>query len=215
MIQTSDGLHAGAMKVNEDFGAWLRKMRRDKRWTQRTLAARSGLSLGYISSVENGKRKPKTSSLAALAQALDIPYAQALQASGYLDDGLVLFAYRLRTSRSNLGLTMDELASKCGLSTKTLERWESSPKEWPGEQTLAKLATALAVSIDYLRGQSDATTTHPVDLQQILEQPDLTYHGVTLTPEQLKFVREFLQGVIQLSTPQSPAHPQKRRKSRK
>ncbi|KYP79526.1 hypothetical protein AYW79_13915 [Ferroacidibacillus organovorans] len=215
MIHTSDALHVGAVKVNEDFGSWLRKVRLEKRWTQRTLAARSGLSLGYISSVENGKRKPKTSSLVALAQALDVPYAQALQSAGYLDDGLVLFAHRLRTTRTSLGMTVDALASLCGVSSKTLERWESSPKSWPSEQTLAKLAAALTVSIEYLRGQSDATANYPIDLQDILEQPDLTYNGVMLNPEQLKFVRDFLQGVIQLSTHQAPASPQKRPRNRK
>jgi transcriptional regulator with XRE-family HTH domain len=215
MIQTSDALHVGAVKVNEDFGSWLRKIRLEKRWTQRTLATRSGLSLGYISSVENGKRKPKTSSLVALAQALDIPYAQALQSAGYLDDGLVLFAHRLRTTRTSLGMTVDELASLCGVSIRTLERWESSPKSWPSEQTLAKLAAALTVSVEYLRGQSDATTSYPIDLQEILEQPDLTYNGVTLNPEQLKFVRDFLQGVIQLSAHQTPTSPQKRPPNRK
>lgn len=215
MIQTSDALHVGAVKVNEDFGSWLRIVRREKRWTQRTLAARAGLSLGYISSVENGKRKPKTSSLAALAQALDIPYAQALRASGYLDDGLVLFAHRLRTTRTHLGMTTEELAAQCGLSSKTLERWESSPREWPAELTLQRLATALSVSVDFLRGESDSVTAQPVDLHQILKQPELTYHGVMLTPEQLTFVRDFLQGVIQLSGPKSPASSPKREKNRK
>ena len=201
--------------MNEDVGSWLRNVRLEKRWTQRMLAARAGLSLGYISSVENGKRKPKTSSLAALAQALDVPYAQALQASGYLNESLVLFAHRLRTARTHLGLTADEVASQCGLSTKTLERWESSPKEWPAEQTLQRLAAVLSVSVDYLRSKSDTAMAQSVDLHQILEQPDLTYHGVKLTPEQLTFVRDFLKGVIQLSAPKSPTSPLKRPKNRK
>lgn len=214
-MQTSDALRAGAMKVNRDFGTWLREQRRDKKWTQRTLAAKAGLSLGYISSVENGKRKPKMSSLAALAQALGIPYAQALQASGYLDDRLVLFAHRLRTTRMNCGLTVEGLAAQCRLSTKTVERWESSPKEWPSDPTLERLASALQVSVEFLRGESDASTSQTTDLHRILEQPDLTYHGVTLTPEQLKFIREFLQGVIQLSAPQFPVSPLKKPRSRK
>lgn len=201
--------------MNEDLGSWLRTLRLEKRWTQRTLAAKSGLSLGYISSVENGKRKPKTSSLAALAQALGLPYAQILQAAGYLDDGLVLFAHRLRTSRTNLGLTTDALAAQCGLSRRTLERWESSPKSWPSEDTLDRLACALAVTPEYLRGQSDALHTSPIDLQEILAQPTLTYNGVTLNAEQLKFVRDFLQGVIQLSTHQSPAAPPEKPRNRK
>lgn len=201
--------------MNEDFGSWLRTLRREKRWTQRTLAARAGLSLGYISSVENGKRKPKASSLAALSQALGLPYAQILQAAGYLDDGLVLFAHRLRTTRMNLGLTPEALAVQCGLSVKTLERWESSPKSWPSEDTVDRLACALAVTPEYLRGQSDVTITSPIDLQEILEQPALTYHGVTLNAEQLRFVRDFLQGVIQLSTHQASASPQEKPRNRK
>ncbi|MHB1685512.1 MAG: helix-turn-helix domain-containing protein [Bacilli bacterium] len=215
MIQSSDRLHAGAMKVDKEFGSWLRELRRERRFTQRTLAARAGLSLGYISSVENGKRKPKTSSLVALAQALNVPYADLLRASGYLDDGLVLFAHRLHTTRVNLGLTLDELAAECGLSARTLERWESSPKQWPGDHMLERLATVLQVTADFLRGDSDSSTTLPVDLHRVLEQQDLTYHGVVLTPEQLKFVREFLQGVMNLSNPQTPEPPQRRPRKRK
>ncbi len=40
---------------NKKFGAHLRKLRLAKGLTQKSLAAKSGLSLSYINKIENGK----------------------------------------------------------------------------------------------------------------------------------------------------------------
>ncbi len=55
------------------LGLRVRYYRRQKEWTQKTLAAESGINQGYLSSIEKGRRTPSPATLHALASALDIP----------------------------------------------------------------------------------------------------------------------------------------------
>jgi transcriptional regulator with XRE-family HTH domain len=56
-------------------GAQIRRRRRDRNLTLSGVAARTGLNVGYLSQVENDKASPSLETLAALADALDVPIA--------------------------------------------------------------------------------------------------------------------------------------------
>lgn len=56
-------------------GRQLRRWRTDRGLTLSALAARSGLNVGYLSQVETEKASPSLDTLAALADALDVPIA--------------------------------------------------------------------------------------------------------------------------------------------
>jgi transcriptional regulator with XRE-family HTH domain len=54
-------------------GAQVRRRRRDRGLTLAEVAERTGLNVGYLSQVENDKASPSLETLAALAEALDVP----------------------------------------------------------------------------------------------------------------------------------------------
>lgn len=58
-----------------DVGRQVRRWRLDRALTLSQLAGRSGLNLGFLSQIENEKATPSLDSLAAVAEALDVPVA--------------------------------------------------------------------------------------------------------------------------------------------
>ena len=56
-------------------GPQIRRRRRDLGLTLAGVAERTGLNVGYLSQVENDKASPSLETLAALAEALDVPIA--------------------------------------------------------------------------------------------------------------------------------------------
>ena len=60
------------MDMRELVGRNFARLRRDKGLTQEEIAARSGFSQQYISSLERGRRNPTVITLYELAQALGV-----------------------------------------------------------------------------------------------------------------------------------------------
>jgi len=70
-----------------DFGEYLRKLREEQRWSLRQVAAKTGVSVSYITQIENGKRKaPGPEILKKLAPVYKVPVRELLKAAGYLED---------------------------------------------------------------------------------------------------------------------------------
>jgi len=57
----------------KEFGAEVRRRRRDMGWTLHDLATRSGLTANFVGAIELGKRNPSLTTVSALAQGLRIP----------------------------------------------------------------------------------------------------------------------------------------------
>lgn len=66
------------MDIRRLVGANVRRLRRDKNWSQEELAFQSGLHRTYVSGVERGARNPTVLILKELADALGVPPAQLL-----------------------------------------------------------------------------------------------------------------------------------------
>ena len=66
---------ADAPRRRPMVGAQIRRRRRERSLTLSDVAARTGLNIGYLSQVENDKASPSLETLAALADALDVPIA--------------------------------------------------------------------------------------------------------------------------------------------
>ncbi|KUO95815.1 helix-turn-helix domain-containing protein [Ferroacidibacillus organovorans] len=192
--------------MDEAFGEWLRRQRKEKRLTLRSVAAKSKLGIGHLSLLENGKRKPKVESLAPLALALGIPYGDLMRAAGYLDDRNLLFAHRLHSVRLDQKVDVQDLATACGLSPKTIERWEDGSNHLPSQKTIERLAAHLQVTSDYLLGLTDRPEAATFDLRSVLEMDTVIYNGTPLTAEQKTFVADLIRRVLDFSG--SPSNSQ-------
>ena len=70
-----------------DFGEYLRSLREGQKLSLREVAAKTGVSVSYITQIENGRRKaPGPEVLKRLAPAYSVPVRDLLRAAGYLDD---------------------------------------------------------------------------------------------------------------------------------
>jgi transcriptional regulator with XRE-family HTH domain len=70
-------------------------------------------------------------------------------------NGRDTFGWRVKTQREILEMTVEGLADKCGVRSKTVERWERGETE-PQIDDAARVAVALGVSLDYLAGVNGA-----------------------------------------------------------
>jgi len=55
------------------LGERIQKLREQRKMTQEMLAARSGLSRGYLARLETGRHDPAATTLAKIAKALQVP----------------------------------------------------------------------------------------------------------------------------------------------
>ncbi len=70
-----------------DIGEYLRSLREGQKLSLREAAARTGVSVSYITQIENGKRKaPGPEVLKKLAPAYNVAVRDLLKAAGYMDD---------------------------------------------------------------------------------------------------------------------------------
>jgi transcriptional regulator with XRE-family HTH domain len=66
---------ASVSRRRPQVGAQIRRRRRDRSLTLAQVSEATGLNVGYLSQVENDKASPSLETLAALADALDVPIA--------------------------------------------------------------------------------------------------------------------------------------------
>lgn len=59
--------------MHTNIGNQIRELRKQRHWTLRRLAERSGLSIGFLSQIERERSSLSISSLSAVAEALEVP----------------------------------------------------------------------------------------------------------------------------------------------
>jgi len=65
------------------LGASVRRVRRERKLSQRALCKLAGLSVGFLSGLENGDRGVSAYNLVRICKALRYPIQDAILASGY------------------------------------------------------------------------------------------------------------------------------------
>ena len=90
----------------------------------------------------------------------------------------------IATRRRELGITLEEVGLRVGVSRATVQRWEKGVLQNPGRDKIAKLAAALQVSPAYLLGWTD-------DPGLKMEQ-DLASATAGLTPEETASVLNYI-----------------------
>lgn len=73
--------------MSTEVGKYIADMRTEKKWSQRELADKSGISNTEISRLETGKRtNPTPATLHALADALKTEYRDLMKLAGYIEE---------------------------------------------------------------------------------------------------------------------------------
>lgn len=78
-VMTPSTQPSSSSPLLQRLGATIRQTRQDQQLAQPTVAAASGLSVGYISEIELGQRNLTVVSLVRIAHALGVPVAQLLK----------------------------------------------------------------------------------------------------------------------------------------
>jgi transcriptional regulator with XRE-family HTH domain len=86
--------------------------------------------------------------------------------------------------RKELGLTLEDVANRVGVSRTTVQRWEKGTLQNPGRDKIAALAAALQVSPEYLLGWTN-------DPGLKMEQ-DLATATAGLTPDEVASVINYI-----------------------
>ena len=129
------------------LGEELRRLRKQRGWTQRQLATRIGRDQEVVSGYELGLHVPRAKSLSLFARALGVPRVRLARllpppkTSPFGEE-----VWRLRKQR---GLTHEELAARIGRGRNTIARYELG-RTWPNTARLGVLARALRVSPEQL-----------------------------------------------------------------
>ena len=66
--------------LRQAFGVVLRKMRKQRAWSQEELAHRAGIAMRYVSLLETNNRQPTLSTLHVIAQAFELSVSELMQA---------------------------------------------------------------------------------------------------------------------------------------
>ncbi len=74
------------MDIRRLVGLNLARLRSEKSLTQEAFSEKSGMTQGYISDVENGRRNPTVMTLHQIAEALDVHASELLRPAAVKDE---------------------------------------------------------------------------------------------------------------------------------
>lgn len=88
---------------------------------------------------------------------------------------LETFAARLRAAMSRKGLTLQQLAERCGVAVSTVGAWTQA-KNWPQVEIQARLADHLGVSIAFLyHGITESAEPPHAELPSVVAEDSAPY----------------------------------------
>lgn len=102
------------------------------------------------------------------------------------------YGERLKKARNMKKMSRQHLAELCGISSKTIQNYESGKISPNRIDVSQKFAEALGVTVDYLiNGESDKSEPTKADIEAILAQTSALFAGGKLSQhEQLQFINE-------------------------
>lgn len=163
------------MILNEEtirliLGLKIRSSRTDKGISLTELAQQTGVSVSYLNEIEKGKKHPKPSKIALIADALDVPYDQLVSLE--LDKKLLTVA-RLLSSEVLKELPLEHF----GIDTATLvDVFSTAPAKFGAfVNTLIEIARSRDISVeqfyfDALRSYQEMRENYFGDLEQMALQ---------------------------------------------
>ncbi len=128
-------------------GESIKRIRKQKGWTQKDLAENSMINLSSIKQYEAGRSNPKYDNRIKLANTLGVhPDDLTREPLPQNPNVCMNFGERLKTLRKYRKLTQRELGTKCDMPDSQIRKYESN-NITPRLDTLIKLANALNVKL--------------------------------------------------------------------
>jgi transcriptional regulator with XRE-family HTH domain len=117
--------YLGGIDVNESFGARVRRLRQDRKWSQQELSLRSGISTPHISSIERAKRYPSLEYALRLSESLGVPL------NALCDESSVFHSPKMKSSPDELPLYLQNfiLNEEATPYLQAAHRMSTLPKE--------------------------------------------------------------------------------------
>ncbi|MBS3937701.1 MAG: helix-turn-helix domain-containing protein [Peptococcaceae bacterium] len=150
------------------LGNRIRAFRLERGLNLGQLAAASGLSASYLSTIERGLKKPSIPVLKNIADALHVSSALLV-----LDEDETFTGEKLRFLREGRGLSLEELAEISELPAALVEKFEAGESR-PDFEQLEQLAEALNFTVSYFLEKGNYQTGIGVRLKQLREGQGLT-----------------------------------------
>lgn len=97
---------------------------------------------------------------------------------------------RIKETSKRKGMSLQTLAEKAGLGVNSIYKWKTGT---PKTDALVKVAEVLDVSIDYLLGQENKTSSiKSVDIAD--DDVIMTFEGKEIPPEDIELMKRLLRG---------------------
>lgn len=97
---------------------------------------------------------------------------------------------RIKEASKRKGMSLQTLAEKAGLGINSIYKWKTRT---PKTDALVKVAEILDVSIDYLLGQENKTSSiKSVDITD--DDVIMTFEGKEIPPEDIELMKRLLRG---------------------
>lgn len=118
-----------------DFGAYLKKIRKEKKLTIRQLELYSKVSNAYISQIERGERGvPSPDILKKLSKPLGVNYEELMQKAGHLPEGITVDKEKDAADKLNeyldMELTDEEIIERMNFKVDSIILSEEEVKEF-------------------------------------------------------------------------------------
>lgn len=146
----------------------IRKLRKEKNITQEELGKRVGVSTSMIGMYETNARKPSYAVLLKIAEYFNTTTDYLIGNIEEVDDVVVKLelGHKIKNRRLDLGLTLEEIENKVGVSKGTVQNWESGYIKNMKRNNIALLAEALRVSPLWVMGIEDNTEKDGFSLEE-------------------------------------------------
>lgn len=145
-----------------DFAGAVHQGREERGWTLQQLAERAGLSVSYLSEIEQGKKRPSLKVARRLSQTLGLPPTAIFTSPPQDERGEevqqpVSLGARLRLAREAREQTLEGVAQQVGISASYLSQIERDLAT-PAISTLRRLSEILQVTPSQLvpHGEKDS-----------------------------------------------------------
>lgn len=176
------------------LGARLRLAREARELTLESVARQVGVSASYLSQIERDLATPAVSTLRRLSEVLQVIPGQLLPPARHDSLGA-----KLKTLRTNLGLSRAEVAQRAGVSVSLVAQIENG-RAHPSLETLQRLSDVLGISPCYLivenPGLEQMLATMTPELRDLLTQPEVQAvlrMVCTFSEKEFTFLLRFIQ----------------------